>query len=66
MRLDIRDDFGIDRCDIRSAIDKLKKRKLGYQLPYKGFIAWWILQHQRGFKPFINKMSFAYDISGEY
>jgi RHS repeat-associated protein len=66
IQVDIWDDFGVDRCDVKGAIDKLKSRKVGYQMRYKGFIAWWILQHQRGYKPFINKMSFKYEVSGSF
>jgi RHS repeat-associated protein len=67
IQVDIWDDFGVDRCDIVGALRTLKSKKLGmFQMRYKGFIAWWILQHLRGFKPYKVKMSYGYELKGTF
>jgi hypothetical protein len=63
VEVDVYDDFSVDKCDTQKAIKKLKSLQI---LPYKGFIAWWILQHQRAHKAFITKIALGYDLSGSY
>ena len=54
INLVIYDHFGLD-----------KKDALMYQNYNAGFAAWWILQHCRGYKPFITKVSFNMDLSSQ-
>jgi hypothetical protein len=49
----IYDHFGLDKLDA-----------LSYQNYHIGFAAWWILQHARGFVPFITKVTVQKRISG--
>lgn len=53
LRIEIYDHFGLDREDI-------EKFKL-----WAGFRAWYILQHVRGYKPFITQMIYNYEIKNQ-
>jgi Protein of unknown function (DUF3289) len=52
--VEISDNFGLDRNDV-----------LTYQNKNVGFAAWWVLQHQRGYKPFKVKMLITQKIKGK-
>ena len=51
----IYDNFGLDKHDA-----------LIYQGKHAGFAAWWLLQHTRGFKPFVTKIVIKSSIEGRY
>jgi hypothetical protein len=51
----IYDNFGLDKHDA-----------LIYQGKHSGFAAWWLLQHTRGFKPFVTKIVIKSSIEGRY
>jgi Protein of unknown function (DUF3289) len=52
--VEISDNFGLDRDDV-----------LTYQNKNVGFAAWWVLQRQRGYKPFKVKMLITQKIKGK-
>lgn len=49
------DNFGLDKNDA-----------LMYQGKHAGFAAWWLLQHTKGFKPFVTKIVIKSSIEGRY
>lgn len=51
----IYDNFGLDKADA-----------LTYQGNHSGFSAWWLLQHTRGYKPFVTKVVIKSGIGGRY
>ena len=51
----IYDNFGLDKNDA-----------LMYQGKHAGFAAWWLLQHTKGFKPFVTKIVIKSSIEGRY
>jgi hypothetical protein len=55
VEITITDHFGLDKHDA-----------LEYQYWHKGFAAWWILQHRRGFQPFKTKIVITKRINGQY
>ncbi len=56
IRVELYDDFGLSRRDVTQFNDFT---------PYRsGLDAWWILQHQRGYKPFTTKITLLLDFSG--
>lgn len=54
--VEILDHFGVDLKDIEEKQDDFK-----YGV---GFTAWWILQHRKGYKPFITQVNIKCKISG--
>jgi len=54
--VEILDHFGLDLKDI-----EMKKDDFRYDV---GFASWWILQHRKGYKPFITQVNVRYKISG--
>lgn len=52
--LDITDHFGLDKRDV-----------LKYQYKSAGFAAWWLLQHQLGYKPFKTRIKLKFIINGQ-
>ena len=57
--VEIRDNFGLDKADIV----KYGKTCCGAG---NGFISWWILQHQRSYKPFVTLIKIKATIQGQY
>ncbi|HRN56501.1 MAG TPA: DUF3289 family protein [Agriterribacter sp.] len=53
-RVDLYDDFGVSLEDVTSK---------WYAPHYNGLMAWWILQHRRGYRPFVTKLSFTFTTS---
>ena len=51
----IYDNYGLDKADA-----------LKYQGKHLGFAAWWLLQHTRGYKPFVTKVVIKSRINGRY
>jgi hypothetical protein len=51
----IYDNFGLDKADA-----------LKYQANHRGFAAWWLLQHTRGYKPFVTKVVIKSSVGGRY
>jgi LysM repeat protein len=58
LRITVYDHFGLDRPDLEENIWKLKVFAM-----FDGFRAWFILQHLRGYKPFITVVENQYEIS---
>jgi hypothetical protein len=49
---------------VPSYLDKADALK--YQAKHRGFAAWWLLQHTRGYKPFVTKVIIKSSIGGRY
>ena len=57
------DSFGLDKHDVHTS--DYKESKLKWLLGRMGFIAWWVLQHVKGYKHLDTKIYNNETISGK-